>query len=167
MSSPKRVLIIDDHDSVREGLELLMRRRGHRTVSARDGKEGLQVLEDVGADLVITDMKMATEEDGIRVLKGVQHTSPNTDVLVITAHGTVEIAVEAMKLGARDFISKPFMWEEFGIKWTAFCGSGTSVCAWKRRTSPCGSRTPISAAKRGTATPRTAIWWGSRRPSWR
>lgn len=116
MSSPKQILIIDDHDSVREGLELLMRRRGHRTVSAADGEEGLGVLEDVGADLVITDMKMATEEDGIRVLKGVKRTSPNTDVLVITAHGTVEIAVEAMKLGASDFISKPFLWEEFGIK---------------------------------------------------
>ena len=116
MSNPKRVLIIDDHDSVREGLELLMRRRGHMTVSATYGQEGLQVLEDVGADLVITDMKMATEEDGIRVLEGVRNTAPNTDVLVITAHGTVEIAVKAMKLGARDFISKPFLWEEFGIK---------------------------------------------------
>ena len=116
MSSLRRVLIIDDHDSMREGLELLMRRRGHRTLAATDAKEGLQILEDEGADLVITDMKMATEEDGIRVLEGVNRSSPNTDVLVITAHGTVERAVEAMKLGARDFISKPFSPEEFGIK---------------------------------------------------
>ena len=116
MSSPRRVLIVDDHDTMREGLEHLMRRRGHRTVSARDASEGLQVLEEVGADLVITDMKMATEEDGMRVLEGVKRTSPNTDVLVITAHGTVERAVEAMKLGARDYISKPFRSEEFGIK---------------------------------------------------
>ena len=116
MSNLRRVLIIDDHDSMREGLELLMRRRGHRTLSATDAKEGLQILEDEGADLVITDMKMATEEDGIRVLEGVNRSAPNTDVLVITAHGTVERAVEAMKLGARDFISKPFSPEEFGIK---------------------------------------------------
>ena len=116
MSSPKRVLIVDDHDTVREGLEHLMRRRGHKTVSATDADEGLQVLEDVGADLVITDMKMATEEDGLRVLEGVRRTAPNTDVLVITAHGTIEKAVEAMKLGARDYISKPFRSEDFGIK---------------------------------------------------
>lgn len=116
MSNLRRVLIIDDHDSMREGLELLMRRRGHRTLSATDAAEGLQILEDEGADLVITDMKMATEEDGIRVLEGVNRSAPNTDVLVITAHGTVERAVEAMKLGARDFISKPFSPEEFGIK---------------------------------------------------
>ena len=116
MSNLRRVLIIDDHDSMREGLELLMRRRGHRTLAATDAKEGLQILEEQGADLVITDMKMATEEDGLRVLEGVNQSSPNTDVLVITAHGTVERAVEAMKLGARDFISKPFSPEEFGIK---------------------------------------------------
>jgi len=115
MSISRQVLIIDDHDSVREGLELLMRRRGHRTISAADGREGLRILEEQGADLVITDLKMA-RVDGIKVLEGVKSTAPATDVLVITGHGTVETAVKAMKLGARDFISKPFSSEEFGIK---------------------------------------------------
>ncbi|MDE2974285.1 MAG: sigma-54 dependent transcriptional regulator [Gemmatimonadota bacterium] len=115
MSTSRQVLIIDDHDSVREGLELLMRRRGHRTVSATDGKEGLRILEEDGADLVITDLKMP-RVNGIQVLEGVKSTAPATDVLVITGHGTVETAVRAMKLGARDFISKPFSSEEFGIK---------------------------------------------------
>ena len=115
MSTPRQVLIIDDHDSVRDGLELLMRRRGHRTLSATDGREGLRILQEEGADLVITDLKMA-RADGIRVLEGVKSAAPATDVLVITGHGTVENAVKAMKLGARDFISKPFSSEEFGIK---------------------------------------------------
>ena len=115
MSSLRQVLIIDDHDAMREGLELLMRRRGHRTLSAGGGQEGLRLLEEEGADLVITDLKMA-RVDGIKVLEGVKSSSPTTDVLVITAHGTVEKAVEAMKLGACDFISKPFSSEEFGIK---------------------------------------------------
>ena len=115
MSNLRQVLIIDDHDAMREGLELLMRRRGHRTLSARGGQEGLRLLEEEGADLVITDLKMA-RVDGIKVLEGVKSSSPDTDVLVITAHGTVEKAVEAMKLGACDFISKPFSSEEFGIK---------------------------------------------------
>lgn len=110
-----QVLIIDDHDTMREGLELLMRRRGHKTLSAVGGEQGLELLQDQGADLVITDLKMA-KVDGMQVLQRVQSIAPGTDVLVITAHGTVEKAVEAMKLGACDFITKPFSSEEFGVK---------------------------------------------------
>lgn len=115
MSKPKRVLIVDDHDAMREGLELLMRRRGHATLSATGGREGLTLLEEQGADLVVTDLKMA-KVNGMDVLRQAKKIAPGTDVLVITAHGTVETAVEAMKLGACDFISKPFSSEEFGIK---------------------------------------------------
>jgi len=110
-----RVLIIDDHSTVREGLELLLRKRGHQTRAAESGKEGLESLEEEGADLVITDLKMS-EIDGIEVLRRVKDASPETDVLVITAYGTIERAVEAMKLGAADFITKPFSSEEFGVK---------------------------------------------------
>jgi len=109
------ILIIDDHDSMREGLELLLRRRGHRTRSAESGARGLELLEEEPADLVITDLKMA-RMDGIAVLERVKETSPSTDVMVISAHGTIERVVEAMKLGAVDFITKPFSSEEFGVK---------------------------------------------------
>ncbi len=115
MSKSRLVLIIDDHDTMREGLELLMRRRGHKTLSAENGERGLHLLEEEGADLVVTDLKMAGV-GGMEVLRRAKDTVPDTDVLVITAHGTVERAVEAMKLGACDFISKPFSSEEFGIK---------------------------------------------------
>ena len=110
-----KVLIIDDHDSVREGLELVLRQRGHRTLSAEEGQRGLDLFFDRGADLVITDLKMAGM-DGLEVLAQVRKSVPDTDVLVITAYGTIEKAVEAMKLGAVDFITKPFSWEEFGAK---------------------------------------------------
>ncbi len=110
-----QVLIIDDHDSMREGLELLLRRRGHRTLSADGGQRGLQVLDENGADLVITDLKMA-HVDGMQVLRTIRDRAPETDVLVITAFGTIETAVEAMKLGAADFITKPFSSEEFAVK---------------------------------------------------
>ena len=110
-----QVLIIDDHDSVREGLELLLRRRGHRTLSAEGGQRGLALLEEEGADLVITDLRMA-QVDGMEVLRRVRERAPGTDVLVITAYGTIETAVEAMKLGATDFITKPFSSEEFAVK---------------------------------------------------
>ena len=110
-----QVLIIDDHDSMREGLELLLRRRGHRTLSAESGKNGLDLLGEHGADLVITDLKMA-RMDGLEVLRQVKEKAPETEVLVITAYGTVEKAVDAMKLGAADFITKPFSSEEFAVK---------------------------------------------------
>jgi len=110
-----QVLIIDDHDSMREGLELLLRRRGHRTHSAETGKQGMELLGEHGADLVITDLKMA-RMDGLEVLRQVKETAPETEVLVITGYGTVEKAVEAMKLGAADFITKPFSSEEFAVK---------------------------------------------------
>ncbi|GMR13083.1 MAG: sigma-54 dependent transcriptional regulator [Gemmatimonadota bacterium] len=110
-----QVLIIDDHDSMREGLELLLRKRGHRTLSAEGGEQGLQLLIDEGADLVITDLKMA-KVDGMDVLKSVKENFPLVEVLVITAFGTIEKAVEAMKLGAADFITKPFSSEEFGVR---------------------------------------------------
>jgi two-component system response regulator HydG len=110
-----QILIIDDHDTVREGLELLLRRRGHRTLSAEGGQRGLDLLEEEGADLVITDLRMA-HVDGMEVLKRVRERAPTTDVLVITAYGTLETAVEAMKLGATDFVTKPIQSEEFAVK---------------------------------------------------
>jgi two-component system response regulator HydG len=110
-----QVLIIDDHDSMREGLEVLLRRRGHKTLSADGGERGISLLQESGADLVITDLKMA-RMDGIEVLQKVREGHPDTEVLVITAYGTIEKAVEAMKLGAADFITKPFSSEEFGVK---------------------------------------------------
>jgi len=109
------ILIIDDHDSMREGLELLLRRRGHRTRSAESGKRGLELLGEEPAELVITDLKMA-RMDGIEVLRRVKEATGDTEVMVITAHGTIEKVVEAMKLGAADFITKPFSSEEFAVK---------------------------------------------------
>jgi len=109
------VLIIDDHDAIREGLELLLRKHGHRTYSAENGRQGLDLLSEHGAELVVTDLRMAGM-DGIEVLRQVRAQAPETDVLMITAFGTVDRAVEAMKLGAVDFITKPFSPEEFAVK---------------------------------------------------
>lgn len=110
-----QILIIDDHDAMREGLELLLRKRGHRILAAESGARGLQFLQEEGADVVITDLKMA-RMDGIEVLSAVKAQSPDTEVLVMTAYGTIEKAVEAMKLGAADFLTKPFSSEEFAVK---------------------------------------------------
>jgi two-component system response regulator HydG len=110
-----QILIIDDHDGMREGLELLLRRRGHRTFAAESGPRGLELFDSHGPDLVITDLKMA-HMDGIEVLRTVRERNPEVEVLVMTAFGTIEKAVEAMKLGAADFLTKPFSSEEFAVK---------------------------------------------------
>ncbi len=110
------ILVIDDHDAMREGLELLLRRRGHRTLAARNGAEGLELLaEQDDVDLVVADLKMEPV-DGMAVLRQVRDRSPNIDVLIITAYGSVDIAVEAMKAGAIDFIEKPFRSEAFSAR---------------------------------------------------
>ena len=109
------ILIIDDHDSMREGLELLLRRRGHSTSSADGGQRGMDLLREQGADMVITDLKMS-HMDGMEVLRQIRSGFPEVEVLVITGYGTIETAVEAMQLGAADFITKPFSSEEFGVK---------------------------------------------------
>ena len=83
------VLIIDDHDTIREGIELLLRKRGHRTSAAVDGEGGIELLQEQGADLVITDLKMA-KMDGLEVLQQVLELSPDSEVMVITAFGTIE-----------------------------------------------------------------------------
>jgi len=110
------ILIVDDHDSMREGLELLLRRRGHRTLAARNGEEGLDLISSEDEiDLVVADLKMEPM-DGMEMLRRSRERSPATDVLIITAYGTIEIAVEAMKQGAVDFIEKPFRSEAFAAR---------------------------------------------------
>ncbi len=102
-----RVLVIEDNETMRGGVALVMERMGHEAVEAASGPEGLGRLQEQAFDLVITDYKME-EMDGLEVLQTVRQERPDTDVVLITAYGTIEIAVEAMKMGAVDFIAKPF-----------------------------------------------------------
>ena len=110
-----KILIIEDNRGMREGLELHLRRRGHRTRVAANGAEGIKLLNDEEADLVITDLKMA-RMNGLEVLQRIKKDKPHVEVMVISAHGNIETVVDAMRLGAADFIGKPFSSEEFGAK---------------------------------------------------
>ena len=101
------VLIIDDNDTLREGVSAVCSRLGHTTFSTDSGEKGLKLLHENDTQLVVTDLKM-DGLDGIGVLKAVLEQSPNTAVVIMTGYATVETAVEAIKLGAFDFIEKPF-----------------------------------------------------------
>ena len=100
---------------MRSGIALVVERMGHEGFAADSGHQALELLQDERVDLVITDYRM-DDMDGMQVLEAVKEKYADTDVILITAYGTIEIAVEAMKQGAVDFITKPFPPEALRLK---------------------------------------------------
>ncbi|MFW6107204.1 MAG: sigma-54-dependent transcriptional regulator [bacterium] len=100
------VLVIDDDPSLRTTVERVLRREGCGVLSASSGREGLDYLAREPVDVVLTDLKME-ELSGLDVLRAVREAAPLTQVVLITAHATIEDAVAAMKQGAYDFLVKP------------------------------------------------------------
>ena len=101
------LLVIDDESLMREYVEEALIREGYRVYTAMSGKDGLEVLRQKQVDLVITDLKM-TPMDGLEVLRQVKAEDRDTVVIVMTAYGTIETAISALKGGASDYILKPF-----------------------------------------------------------
>ncbi len=102
-----RVLVVDDNQSVRDAVSQVIQRMGHQVDTASGGQVALRALRSAPYELVVTDLKM-DEVDGMDVLKVVRTDHPDTVVVMMTAHGNVSTAVEAMRAGAWDFIEKPF-----------------------------------------------------------
>jgi DNA-binding NtrC family response regulator len=100
------ILVVEDDPTVGESIRHLLKKRGYSIHLASNGKEGFQLFRQGPVDLVITDLVMP-KMDGIELLEAVKKLSPETEVIVISAQGTIEKAVQAMKLGAFDFIEKP------------------------------------------------------------
>jgi two-component system, NtrC family, response regulator HydG len=94
---------------------MMLRREGHDVAEAKNGADACEAVDDEVYDLIITDLRMG-EMNGLDVLKYTRENSPQTEVVVMTAYGTVESAVEAMKLGAWDYIQKPFTEDELLVK---------------------------------------------------
>lgn len=109
-----RILIIDDEKGMRDFLSIMLKKDGYDVSLAESGEEGLRAIQKDIFDLVITDVKMAGV-DGIEVLKYIKDVSPETVVIMITAYAETETAVEAMKLGAYDYITKPFKVDEMRL----------------------------------------------------
>jgi len=109
-----KILIIDDDTSLRRVLEYNLQEEGYEVQAAVSGEEGLYLFGQSQPDLVITDMKMSGM-DGLMVLKSIKERSPEALVIIITAFGTVDVAVEAMKTGAYDYITKPFNRDELKL----------------------------------------------------
>ena len=109
------ILIIDDNETIRIGLGQVVKKMEHRALLAPSGAQGVELFSTNDVDFVITDLKMEGM-DGVAVLKKIAELDPDCPTMIITAFGTVETAVEAVKLGAFDFIQKPFAPEVVRLK---------------------------------------------------
>ncbi len=103
----KQILVVDDEPNLRRVLSAQLARDGYEVLAAEDGEQGLAMLADHHIDLVITDLKMP-KVDGMELLRRALELEPDLPIVMITAHGTVDNAVEALKTGAFDYITKPF-----------------------------------------------------------
>jgi two-component system, NtrC family, response regulator AtoC len=106
-STPPQILVVDDEPNLRRVLAAQLARDGWEVMVAEDGEAGLALLDEHHFDLVITDLKMP-KVDGMELLRRALAIDPELPVVMITAHGTVDNAVEALKTGAFDYITKPF-----------------------------------------------------------
>ena len=112
MSLSANILIIDDEESLREGCRQVLIGEGYRVKTAENGNSGLEMNNRESFDVILLDFKMPGIS-GMEVLKTInQSGAPHPLVIVITAYGTIEIAVEAMRQGAYNFLTKPFTPEE-------------------------------------------------------
>ncbi len=102
-----RILVADDHDAVRDGMVLSLTRLGHEVQGVKGGGEAIAAYRKRPADVVVTDLRMVPV-DGIEVVRRLREADPEATVVVVSAHGTIASAVDAMRGGAIDFIEKPF-----------------------------------------------------------
>src|SRR3989338_5792826 len=101
-----KILIVEDKESMANMLKETLELDGHEVVIAGDGAEGIKKIKDMKVDLVLTDLKLP-KKDGLEVLNALKEENPLIPVIVMTAFGSIETAVTAMKAGAYDFITKP------------------------------------------------------------
>jgi two-component system response regulator PilR (NtrC family) len=106
-----RILVVDDEESIREFLEIMLKKEGYEVTCAEDGAKAKDLLIKKNFNMIISDLQMPNMT-GLELLKHVRETYPDTVFMMITAFGTTETAVEAMKMGAYDYLTKPFKIDE-------------------------------------------------------
>ena len=107
----QRILVVDDEEGVRWALSKALERAGHRVVLAADGPGGERAAADPAVELVLLDIRLPGK-DGLAILREIRSRRPDLPVIMMTAYGTLQVAVEAMKQGAYDYIGKPFDMDE-------------------------------------------------------
>jgi len=108
---PKRILIVDDEESFRHMLSVILKKEKYEVETASNGEEALQKVISTPFDQILCDIRMP-QMDGLEFLKEVQKAGVESTIIMMSAYGTIDTAIEAMKLGAYDYISKPFKTDE-------------------------------------------------------
>ncbi len=111
-----KVLIVDDDAITRKLLQKRLSKEGCRTELAKDGVQAVNLIATTSYDVVLTDLMMPGGVDGIGVLEAAKEANFKTEVILITAHGSIDNAIEAMKKGAADYLQKPINMEELLIR---------------------------------------------------
>lgn len=111
METSCNILVVDDDAFMRDACDKSLTRHGHSVTLAKSGREGLELLKKWSFDLILLDLKMP-DENGLTVLAKIKERDPEATVVIITGYGTIKTAVQAIKLGALDFIAKPFTPDE-------------------------------------------------------
>jgi two-component system response regulator HydG len=106
MNERKSILVVDDEQNIRLTLQEILEREKYKVITAADGKAALEIVRQQPIDLILTDLKMP-RMDGVQLLKAAKIVAPEIAVILITAYGEVDTAVEAMRNGAYNFILKP------------------------------------------------------------
>lgn len=110
-----KILVVDDQRNMRTTLAMMLRGAGYEVNEAADGAEALDLGSKEAYDVVLTDLRMGPV-DGLKVVRAVKEAQPMTEVIVMTAYGTIESAVEAIRVGASDYLQKPFSEDELLVK---------------------------------------------------
>ena len=112
---PESILIVDDEEIIRESLSFILTKEGYRVREAANGSAALDIVKSESVDLVLTDLEMP-EMKGIELLENVARFSPDTLVVIITAYGSIDTAIAALRQGAVDYILKPVEFDELLVK---------------------------------------------------
>ncbi len=110
-----KILVIEDDQTMREGIAIVLKKAGYAVQTAEDGHAGAQLFREIQPDLVISDLRLPGKS-GMHLLQEFQDQNANIPIILISAFGTIDLAVNALKLGARDFIAKPFSIDELKSK---------------------------------------------------
>src|SRR5690606_17218306 len=107
----RRVLVVDDEENLRLVLRTLLRRHGYEVETAKNGEEALALVDGFGPDVVLTDVRMP-KMGGLDLLETLRAKGNDATVIVMSAYGNMDLAIEAMKAGAYDYVQKPFKPDE-------------------------------------------------------
>jgi DNA-binding NtrC family response regulator len=102
----KSILLVDDEDGIRKVLGIALADMGYQVRTAENGVEALRIFKDERPPIVLTDIKMP-EMDGIELLRRLKKISPDTEVIMVTGHGDMDLAIKSVKYEATDFVTKP------------------------------------------------------------